>query len=346
MPHTPSARPADHPKIAFGRIGVLIVNLGTPEATDYRSMRRYLHEFLSDRRVVDVNRLIWWPLLNGVILTTRPSRKGRDYDKIWNRERNEGPLKTITRAQSERLALRLADLGPDLEVDWAMRYGNPPIAERLAALVEAGCERILVVPLYPQYAAATTATVADKTFDALKTMRRQPAIRIAPPWHDEPRYVAALAESLKRAIAEAPAEPEVVLASYHGIPQRYFDAGDPYWCHCMKTSRLLAAETGLGDRLKTTFQSRFGKEPWLRPYTIDTVEELARSGVRRLMVIAPGFVADCLETLEELGEENRDVFLKNGGEDFRLVPCLNDSDGGIDVVETVVRRELGGWLGH
>jgi ferrochelatase len=344
MTKSPSALPSDHPKIAFGRVGVLIVNLGTPEGTDYWSMRRYLAEFLSDRRVVDVNRAIWWPLLHGVILTTRPSRKGRDYDKIWNREKNEGPLKTITRSQSDRLSARLADLGDGLLVDWAMRYGRPSIAERLGALAEAGCERILVVPLYPHYAAATSATVADATFDALKAMRRQPAIRIAPPWYDDPVYVDALAASLRTAIAAAPAEPEVVLATYHGIPRRQFEAGDPYHCHCMKTSRLLAAATGLGDRLKTTFQSRFGREPWLEPYTIDTVEALARSGVRRLMVIAPGFVADCLETLEELGEENRDVFLKHGGEDFRLVPCLNDSDGGLDVIETVARRELSGWM--
>jgi ferrochelatase len=342
MPTTDTTRlPSGHPPIAFGRVGVLLVNLGTPEGTDFWSMRRYLAEFLSDRRVVDVPRLIWWPLLHGVILTTRPSRKGRDYEKIWNHELNEGPLQTTTRAQATALAARM---GERVIVEWAMRYGRPSIGERLADLLARGCERILVVPLYPQYAAATTATVVDAAGAALKTMRRQPTLRFAPPWYDDPVYVRALAGSLERAIAAAPTPPEVVLASYHGIPRRQFEAGDPYYCHCAKTTRLLAAATGLGDRLRMTFQSRFGREEWLQPYTIDTVAELARSGVRRLMVIAPGFVADCLETLEELGEENRDVFLANGGEDFRLVPCLDDGADGIDVIETVVRREVMGWI--
>ncbi|NLH80941.1 MAG: ferrochelatase [Phyllobacteriaceae bacterium] len=340
-----SRRPADHPPVAFGRVGVLLVNLGTPEATDYWSMRRYLKEFLSDRRVVEVPRLIWWPVLNGIILTTRPAKRGRDYDTIWNREKNEGPLKTITRSQAERLAERMADVGDDLVVDWAMRYGNPSIASRLEALVAKGCERILVVPLYPQYAAATTATVADAAFDALKAMRRQPAARIAPPWHDDETYVSALAASLAGELANLDWEPEVILASFHGIPQRYFDAGDPYFCHCAKTMRLLREATGLDEsRLVTTFQSRFGREEWLKPYTIDTVAELARSGVKRLVVITPGFVADCLETLEEIGIENAEVFRKNGGEKFHRVACLNDGPLGLDVIETVVRRELGGWI--
>lgn len=337
--------PADHPRIETGRVGVLLVNLGTPDATDYWSMRRYLKEFLSDRRVIEVPRAIWWPILNLIILTTRPGRKGRDYDTIWNRERDEGPLKTITRSQAEQLSTRLGEAGDRLVVDWAMRYGNPSIASRLEALLARGCERILVVPLYPQYAAATTATVADAAFDALKTMRRQPALRIAPPWHDDPVYVSALASSLQAETARLDWEPEVILASFHGIPKRYFEAGDPYWCHCAKTMRLLREATGLDEsRLRMTFQSRFGREEWLTPYTDETVAALARSGVKRLMVITPGFTADCLETLEEIGHENAGIFRDNGGEKFHLVPCLNDGALGLDVIETVVRRELGGWI--
>ena len=341
----PGPRPSDHPPVAFGRVGLLLVNLGTPDATDWWSMRRYLKEFLSDRRVIEVPRAIWWPILNGIILTTRPGRKGRDYAAIWNREKDEGPLKTITRAQAEALAERLGEAGDRLVVDWAMRYGNPSIASRLDALLAAGCERILVVPLYPQYAAATTATVADAAFDALKRMRRQPAIRIAPPWHDDPTYVSALAGSLAADLAGLDWEPEVVVASFHGIPQSYFDKGDPYFCHCAKTMRLLREATGFDEtKLVMTFQSRFGRQEWLRPYTDETIAALARSGVRRLAVITPGFVADCLETIEEIGVENAEIFRRHGGEKFHRVACLNDGPLGLDVIETVVRRELGGWI--
>lgn len=344
-PMTPSVLPTDHPKIATGRVGVLLVNLGTPEATDYWSMRRYLKEFLSDRRVIEVPRAIWWPILNLIILQKRPGPKGRDYDKIWNKERDEGPLKTITRSQAEHVTARLGDLGDRLVVDWAMRYGHPSIRSRLDGLLARGCERILVVPLYPQYAAATTATVADAAFDALKAMRRQPALRIAPPWHDAPVYVEAIARSIEADLATLDFEPEVILASFHGIPKSYFDKGDPYHCHCAKTMRLLRARLGMDEtRLRMTYQSRFGKAEWLRPYTDETVAELARSGVKRLAIVAPGFAADCLETLEELGVENREIFEHNGGERFRLIPCLNDGPGGIDVIEAVVRRELSGWL--
>lgn len=341
----PAHAPADHPAVATGRVGVLLVNLGTPDATDYWSMRRYLKEFLSDRRVIEVPRAIWWPILNGIILTTRPGRKGRDYASIWNTERDESPLRTITRSQAEKLAERLAPTSDRLVVDWAMRYGNPSIASRLEALTAAGCERILVVPLYPQYAAATTATVADKAFDALKAMRWQPAVRIAPPWHDEPVYVEALAASLKADLAALDWEPEVIVASFHGIPKSYFEKGDPYFCHCAKTMRLLRAATGLDEtRLRMTFQSRFGKAEWLKPYTDHTIADLARSGVRRLAVITPGFAADCLETIEEIGVENAEIFHAAGGEKFHRVACLNDAPGGLDVIETAVRRELGGWI--
>ncbi|MDP2357868.1 MAG: ferrochelatase [Beijerinckiaceae bacterium] len=344
------ALPADHPPVAFGKVGVLIVNLGTPDGTDYWSMRRYLKEFLSDRRVIETSRLIWWPLLNFVILSTRPSRKGRDYETIWNKERDEGPLRTITRSQAEKLAEWIAGGGlggakRTVVADWAMRYGNPSIASRLTFLQQQGCERILVVPLYPQYAAATTATVADKAFDALKAMRWQPAARIAPPWHDDPAYMDALARSTRRQLAALDFEPEVIVASFHGIPQDYFDKGDPYHCHCMKTTRLLREALGWSaDRLITTFQSRFGPAEWIKPYTDATIKMLAEKGVKRIAVTMPGFVADCLETIEEIGIENRDIFIEHGGEKFARLDCLNDSEEGMAVIEAVVANELKGWI--
>ena len=337
--------PAGHPATKFGRIGVLLVNLGTPDGTDYWSMRRYLGEFLSDRRVIEVNPLIWQPILNLVILTTRPSRSGKAYKSVWNKELDESPLRTFTRAQGEKLAARMAPLGPKVVVEWAMRYGNPSIPEKLKALQAAGCERILVFPLYPQYAAATTATVNDKTFETLTKMRWQPALRTVPPYHDDPTYIDALANSVRTHLAALPWQPEMVLASFHGIPQRYFDAGDPYHCHCMKTARLLREALGWDkDRLRATFQSRFGREEWLKPYTDKTVEALAKSGVKRIAVITPGFAADCLETLEEIAVENAEYFHKAGGEQFSFIPCLNDSEDGMRVLETVVSRELMGWI--
>lgn len=338
--------PKDHPKVAFGRIGVLIVNLGTPDATDYWSMRRYLKEFLSDRRVIEVNRIVWWFILNAIVLTKRPGPKGKDYDSIWNKERNEGPLKTITRDQAEKLAASLAGRDDRVVVDFAMRYGNPPIAERLQALQAQGCERILLVPLYPQYSAATTATVCDKAFDALKEMRWQPILRVAPPWHDDPVYIDAVAASLEAHLQALDFEPEVILASFHGVPQSYLLKGDPYHCQCAKTARLLRARLGMGeDKLRLTFQSRFGREEWLQPYTDATVKALAESRVKRIAVFNPGFVADCLETLEEIGVENREIFLHHGGEKFAAIPCLNASAEGMRVLEAVAERELKGWVG-
>ena len=340
----PDFRPQGHPPVKSGRIGVLIVNLGTPGATDYWSMRRYLKEFLSDRRVIEAPRLIWWPVLNGVILTIRPWRSGRKYDAVWNRERNEGPLKTFTRAQGEALASRLGG-EPRLIVDWAMRYGDPSIAARMQALHEQGCERILLVPLYPQYAAATSASVCDKAFDALKTMRWQPVLRVAAPWFDAPVYIAALAASVREKLAALDFEPEVILASYHGIPQAYFDKGDPYYCHCAKTTRLLRETLGLDqNKLQMTFQSRFGRAEWIKPYTDHTIRDLAKAGTKKIAVITPGFVADCLETIEEIGVENRDIFLEHGGGKFARIACLNDSKAGMDVIFDVVKRELKGWI--
>jgi ferrochelatase len=337
-------RPAGHPPVTFGRIGVLIVNLGTPDATDYWSMRRYLKEFLSDTRVIEENRLKWWLILNLIILTVRPGRKGKDYEKIWNRERNESPLKTITRAQAEKLSAMIAPGDSNITVDWAMRYGNPSIASRLDALQKAGCERILIVPLYPQYAAATSATVADKAFDHLKTMRWQPAVRIAPPWHDDPVYIDAVASSLEAELKKLPFKPDVILASFHGVPKDYLLKGDPYHCQCHKTARLLRARLGMSEeQFRLTFQSRFGTAEWLQPYTDETVKALASSGVKNLAIVAPGFTADCLETLEELAGENAEFFHHHGGENFAAIPCLNDSEAGMKVIAHIVQRELQGW---
>jgi ferrochelatase len=340
------AKPVGHPNVASGMVGVLIVNLGTPEATDYWSMRRYLKEFLSDRRVIETPRWLWWPILNLIILTTRPSSKGKDYDSIWNKELNEGPLKTITSAQARRLAESLTSRPTQrpLVVDWAMRYGKPSIASRLDALQKAGCDRILLVPLYPQYCAATSATVCDKAFDALKAMRWQPTLRVAAPYYDDPAYIDALAASTRASLAKLDFEPEVLLASFHGIPQDYFDKGDPYYCHCAKTTRLLREALGMdAKRLRMSFQSRFGSAEWLKPYTDATVTSLAKEGVKRLAVLTPGFAADCLETLEEIGVENAEYFHEAGGEKFAALPCLNDTDEGVAVLEAVARREMLGW---
>jgi ferrochelatase len=324
------------------RTGVLLVNLGTPDATDYWSMRRYLKEFLSDPRVIEENRVKWWLALNLVILTIRPGRKGRDYDKIWNRSRNESPLKTITRAQAEKLAKLLPR--KQIEVDWAMRYGNPSIASRLEAMRAAGCQRILVAPLYPQYAGATTATVCDKVFEVLAKMRWQPALRVLPAYFDEPVYIDALAASLQSSLAKLKFRPEVILASFHGMPEDYRDRGDPYYDQCLVTARLSRKKLKLSEKkFVTTFQSRFGNAEWLKPYTDKTVEALAKSGVKNIAIITPGFSADCLETLEEIAMENAAIFKAAGGENFAAIPCLNDSTDGMRVIEALVRRELGGW---
>lgn len=336
--------PDGHPAVRKGKVGVLLLNLGTPDATDYWSMRRYLKEFLSDRRVIEVPRLIWWPLLNLIILTTRPGRKGKDYATIWNNEKNEGPLKTITRDQAEQLAARFG--GEDkVIVDFAMRYQNPSTESRIQALKDQGCDRILLVPLYPHYAAATTATACDQAFRALMKMRWQPYIRVTPAYADEPVYIEALARSIREHLATLDWEPEVIVATFHGMPQKYLEKGDPYHCECQKTGRLLREALGWDkDRFRITFQSRFGNDPWLQPYTDETVKALAESGVKKLALVAPGFSADCLETLEELDGENREIFEEHGGEQFTYVPALNATAGGIDVIETIVRRELMGWL--
>jgi protoporphyrin/coproporphyrin ferrochelatase len=328
-----------------GRVGVLLVNLGTPDGTGYWAVRRYLKEFLSDRRVIEENRLKWWLALNLVVLTIRPGRKGRDYAKIWNKQRNESPLKTITRAQSDKLEEMLAKADKRIRVDWAMRYGNPSIRSRLDALVAQDCERILIVPLYPQYAAATTATVCDEAFRALSRMRFQPALRVAAPYYAEAVYIDALASSLNAEVAKLAFKPEVIVASFHGVPEAYIEKGDPYYRHCVETTELLRKRLKLdNERLMLTFQSRFGVAEWVKPYTDATVKALAERGVKNLAVITPGFSADCLETLEEIAMENAEVFHQAGGKNFAAIPCLNDSGPGMTVIRDVVMRELKGWI--
>ncbi|MBY6241830.1 ferrochelatase [Methylosinus sp. Sm6] len=325
-------------------VGALLVNLGTPRGADYWSVRRYLREFLSDRRVVDLPPLMWRPLLETLVLTVRPLRSARAYRAVWNDERDEGPLKTITRAQAERLAARLSPQG--VVVDFAMRYAGPSIGERLHSLCAQGCERIVVLPAYPQYAASTNASVADEAFRVLMTMRAQPALRIAAPFYDDPAYIDALATSARAALAALEFEPEVLVASFHGLPQAQIDRGDPYRRHCETTFELLRTALCLPpERMRLTFQSRFGRAQWTGPYTASLVRELADSGVKRIALLTPGFVADCLETMEEIGVELRHSFLAAGGEKFARLPCLNDSHDGISALESILRRELAGWLG-
>jgi protoporphyrin/coproporphyrin ferrochelatase len=326
-------------------IGVLLVNLGTPDAAEPKAVRRYLKEFLSDRRVIEKDTLLWKFVLNGIILPLRSRRKARDYEKIWNREKNESPLKTITRSQAEKLAGILEPLGKHVIVDWAMRYASPSIASRLEALVARGCDRILVMPLYPQYAAPTTATVGDEVFRFLLRQRRQPAIRIMPAYYDDPYYIEVLSSSLKAELKALPFSPDVIVASYHGMPQDYVQKGDPYERQCVRTTELLRQQLKLDDtKLILTYQSRFGRARWLQPYTIDTVKALAKKGVKNLVVVTPGFSADCLETLEEIAVENAHVFKRYGGQNFAAIPCLNDSEAGMLMVWQLAMRELKGWV--
>jgi protoporphyrin/coproporphyrin ferrochelatase len=326
------------------RIGVLLVNLGTPDTADTKGVRVYLKEFLSDPRVIEDQGLRWKLVLNGIILRIRPRRKARDYRKIWNTEKNESPLKTITRAQSEKLAEAISD-HDHVVVDWAMRYGNPSIRSRIEALTALGCDRLLVVPLYPQYSAATSATVCDEVFRVLAGMRVQPTLRVTPPYYDDPDYIEALAISINAHLKTLPFQPELIVASFHGMPQDYVDKGDPYQAQCIATTDALRRRLGLeASKLILTFQSRFGFDQWLKPYTDKTVEQLAKDGTRRIAVVMPGFSADCLETLEEIAQENAEIFKHNGGEQFAAIPCLNDSDAGMDVIRQLVLRELQGWI--
>ncbi|EIG59397.1 ferrochelatase [Bradyrhizobium sp. WSM1253] len=337
-----TAMPATQP--APSRVGVLLVNLGTPDTADARGVRVYLKEFLSDARVIEDQGLIWKLVLNGIILRTRPRAKARDYLKIWNTEKNESPLKTITRSQSDKLGAMLSDR-EQVTVEWAMRYGNPSIKSSVDALIAKGCDRILAVPLYPQYSAATSATVCDEVFRVLARLRAQPTLRVTPPYYEDEAYIEALATSVETHLASLPFKPELIVASFHGMPKAYVDKGDPYQDQCVATTEALRRRLGMDEtKLLLTFQSRFGFDEWLQPYTDKTMERLAKEGVRRIAVITPGFSADCLETLEEIAQENAEIFEHNGGEQFSAIPCLNDSNPGMDVIRTLVLRELQGWI--
>lgn len=335
--------PADHPPVSPRRTGLLLVNLGTPDATDYWSMRRYLSEFLSDTRIIEVPQFIWQIILQGPILATRPFKSGEAYKKIWMQPENKSPLLHYTERQAELLQERIG--GENLVIDFAMRYGNPSIESKVEQLKAQGCDQICVLALYPQYAAATTASVYDKTFDALKKIRWQPAVRTSPPFHDHPAYIEALAKSLDQQIKGLDFEPEVVIMSYHGIPKAYFMKGDPYHCHCMKTTRLVREYLGWSEEYcRTTFQSRFGPTEWLKPYTDETLEELPEQGIKKVAIAAPAFISDCVETLEEIAIEGRETFIEAGGEHFATLDCLNDSVEAIDVLEAIARRDLSGWI--
>jgi len=334
--------PPGHPPIRTPKVGVLLLNLGTPDAFDYWSMRRYLGEFLSDRRVIETNPLLWQPLLQGIILSTRPQKSGENYKRIWDYQAGDSPLRVITRQQTTKLQERL---GPGVLVEFAMRYGNPSTQSGIEKLQGAGCQKILLAPLYPQYSATTTATANDKAFDVLKTMRWQPAIRTLPPYSDEPVYIEALARSIADGVARLDFTPDVILTSYHGMPVEYLEKGDPYHCQCLKTTRLVREYLGWPEeKLKVTFQSRFGPAQWLQPYTDKTLEALPAEGKKRVAVVAPAFSVDCIETLEEIAITGREQFEHAGGERFAYIPCLNDSDYGMTMLESVVRKELAGWV--
>src|SRR6201995_2381595 len=325
-------------------VGVLLVNLGTPDTADARGVRVYLKEFLSDPRVIENQGLVWQLILNGFILRTGPRIKARDYLKIWNKDPTESPLKTITRAQAEKLARGIAD-HEHVEVGWAMRYGNPSIRAGIESLMKRSCDRILIVPLYPQYSAATSATVCDEVFRVLASLRAQPTLRVSPPYYDDPNYIEALAVSIEAHLGSLPFKPELIVASFHGMPKEYVDKGDPYQAQCIATTEALRGRLGpAAPKLLLTFQSRFGNAEWLEPYTDATMEKLAKDGVRRIAVVMPGFAADCLETLEEIAEENAEIFEHNGGEEFSASPCLNDSDECMDMIRQLVLRELQGWI--
>ncbi len=342
----PALAPSDHPPVARARVGVVLANLGTPDATDYWSMRRYLSEFLSDKRVVDYPSWKWQPLLQLVILSRRPFKSGEAYRSIWNSEKNESPLLTITREQTRKMAEALeARHGDRVRVDFCMRYGNPSTDSVLRRLQAEGCERILFFPLYPQYASPTTATANDHAFRTLMRLKWQPAIRTVPAYFEHPAYLEALANSVREAYDAAETPPEVLVASYHGVPKRFLTEGDPYHCQCQKTTRLLRERLGWEESaIQTAFQSQFGPEAWVGPPTVDHVAELARQGRKHIAVISPAFASDCVETLEEINEEIRESFLAAGGERFTYIPCLNDRDDHIVALLTIVENELAGWL--
>jgi len=342
LPHAP----ADHPPVKFGKVGVLLANLGTPDDYSYWPMRRYLNEFLSDKRVIDYPAWKWQPILQAIILTKRPFSSGAAYKSIWNHDKGESPLMTITKDQTAKMAAEMqARHGDRVMVDFCMRYGNPSTKSKVRAMVEAGCDRILFVPLYPQYAGATSATANDQFFRALMEEAWQPSVRTLPAYFNHPSYVDALAQSVERAYAAMETKPDILVASYHGMPERYLMQGDPYHCQCQQTTRLLRERLGWDkSQIVTTFQAKFGPEEWLKPYTVEEVARLAEAGKKRIAVIAPAFSADCIETLEEINEEIKESFEEAGGEEFTYIPCLNDEDAHISALADVIDVNLSGWV--
>ncbi|MEP5762232.1 MAG: ferrochelatase [Litoreibacter sp.] len=337
----------DHVKVKFGKVGILLANLGTPDDYTYWPMRRYLSEFLSDKRVVDYPTWKWQPLLQGIILTKRPFSSGAAYKSIWNHEAGESPLLTITKDQTAALKKVFKErYGDNVEVDFCMRYGNPSTKSKVRSLIEAGCDRIVFFPLYPQYAGATSATANDQLFRVLMQEKWQPSVRTVPAYFEHPSYIDALAKSVETAYAGLEEKPEILICSYHGVPQRYLLEGDPYHCQCQKTTRLLKERLGWADsEIKTTFQSKFGPEEWLKPYTVEEVARLAKEdGKKNIAVIAPAFSADCIETLEEINEEIKESFEEAGGESFAYIPCLNDSEPHIAALSDVIEDNLRGWI--
>ncbi len=327
----------NHPDIKFGKTGILIVNLGTPDSTSWWDIRKYLKEFLSDRRVIEVNPFIWQVILNLIILNTRPSKTAHAYKKIWMKKTNESPLRYYTKSQANKLSLKISN--KNILIDFAMRYGNPSIKSKLKKLKEEGCENMIILPLYPQYAAATTATVCDEVYRSLMQMRWQPSLQIIPHYESDPLYIEALVNSIKKKVLEINWKPDLILASYHGIPRSYFDKGDPYQCYCQKTTRLMT-EKYKEIPIETSFQSRFGPSEWLKPYTDKTLEAFPRKNKKNILVICPGFSSDCVETLEEINIQGRESFINNGGKNFDLIPCLNDNDDHIDLLTKLIKRYL------
>ena len=326
-----------HPKIAFGKTGVLLINLGTPDSTNWWDIRKYLKEFLSDRRVIEVNPIIWQVILNLFILTFRPSKTAHAYKKIWLKDQNESPLLYFTRSQANKLSNKIGE--EKVIVDFAMRYGNPSIKSKMNKLKKEGCENIIVLPLYPQYAAATTATVCDEVYRSLMSMRWQPSLQIIPHYDSHSLYIDALVKSLEKKMNELDWKPDLIISSYHGIPKSYFDKGDPYHCYCHKTTRLMREKFSKVE-IQTTFQSRFGPQEWLKPYTDKTLETLPKKGIKNLLVICPGFASDCVETLEEINIQGRDSFIESGGKNFDLVPCLNDNEDHINLFDNLIKKYL------
>ena len=328
----------DHPQVNFGKTGVLLINLGTPDSTSWFDIRRYLKEFLSDRRVIEVNPFIWKIILNLFILTFRPSKTAKAYKKIWMKEKNMSPLRYYTEMQSVKLNNKISN--KEIIIDYAMRYGNPSIKSKINNLKENGCENLVILPLYPQYAAATTATVCDEVYRSLSKMRWQPSLQIIPHYESEPYYIDAIVKSIENKINQINWKPDLIIASYHGIPKKYFEKGDPYHCYCHKTTRLVSEKMSLKIPIITTFQSRFGPQEWLQPYTDKTLEKLPAEEKKNILVICPGFASDCVETLEEISIEGKDSFIEAGGENFEFVPCLNDSEDHINLFSHLVKRYI------